>query len=30
MNEEEQEEQTPKITFGQFNEFYKVNNDLER
>lgn len=29
MSEEEQEEQTPKITFGQFNEFYKVNNDLD-
>jgi len=32
MSEEEEEEQkegTPKITFGQFNEFYKVNNDLD-
>ena len=33
MNEEqgveEQVEGTPKITFGQFNEFYKVNSDLD-
>ena len=31
MNEEQEEstEKTPKITFGQFNEFYKVNSDLD-
>jgi len=31
MNEEQEEstEGTPKITFGQFNEFYKVNSDLD-
>ena len=26
---EEKKEETVKITFGQFNEFYKVNNDLD-
>ena len=29
MPEEEIKEETIKITFGQFNEFYKVNNDLD-
>ena len=30
MNEEQEvEDGSPKITFGQFNEFYKVNNDLD-
>ena len=29
MSEEEIKEETVKITFGQFNEFYKVNNDLD-
>ena len=28
-DEKEIIEETPKITFGQFNEFYKVNNDLD-
>lgn len=27
--EEKIKEETIKITFGQFNEFYKVNNDLD-